>query len=315
MPSEESAIEIRDLVRHFNGVAAVDGLSLEIRRGEMFCLLGPNGAGKSTLIRMLCCLLPPSSGQITILGRDPLQDPLAVRARLGLAPQEIAVYESMSPIENLRFFGKLYGMDEERLEGRIKELLADVRLSDRAHDPVEEYSGGMKRRINIATGMLHDPDILFLDEPTVGLDPQSRADVWDIIRALKAKGKTVILTTHYMDEARELSDRVAIVERGKLVALGTPRELIDAIGAESVVQVDLSGDPQPYAEALLKIEGVVSCRAMERQLHVHVKQGAAHLPAIVKVLADAGAGIRAVQVKEPNLEDVFIHYVGRKLTD
>jgi len=234
----EFAIRTLGLTKEFDGLVAVDGLELAVRQGELFSLLGPNGAGKTTTINMLCCLLPPTRGTAEVLGYDIARQPFEVKSRIGVSPQETALSERLTARENLAFMGRLYGLHGPSLEGRISELLGKMGLLERSREPVSRFSGGMKRRLNLLMALVHDPPLLFLDEPTLGMDPQARHVLWEYIQELKGK-KTILLTTHYMEEAEALSDRVGIIDHGRLVALGSPQELKERYGAASLEEVFL----------------------------------------------------------------------------
>ncbi|MEZ4518872.1 MAG: ABC transporter ATP-binding protein [Chloroflexota bacterium] len=238
------AILIADqLVKKFGDVTAVNGISFSILRGEIFSLLGPNGAGKTTTISMLSCLIEPTSGTAEIAGHRIPHDSLDVRQVIGVVPQEIALYEELSAQQNLQFWGSLYNMRGKELALRVDEVLEQVGLDDRAKDRIKTYSGGMKRRINIAAGLLHKPQLLFMDEPTVGIDPQSRRRILDMILDLRDSGVTILYTTHYMEEAEELSDRVGIIDHGELIALGTQQELIHVVGSQETLRLHLAEEP------------------------------------------------------------------------
>jgi len=243
MTLKESAIVIDNLTKKFEDVTAVDGLSLEVEKGELFGLLGPNGAGKTTTINVLCGLLEPTSGSVSVRGYDVQKEPQKIKKLIGVCTQETAVYPYLTGRENVELFGNLHTMSKEKLRKNTDDLLEKLGLAEDAKRRVGKYSGGMKRRINLIMALVHDPEIAFLDEPTVGMDPQSRHAVWDFIRELKKQGKTVILTTHYMEEAEELCDRVGIIDHGKVIALGSPKELI------------LSNDVNNLEEVFIKLTG------------------------------------------------------------
>ncbi len=232
-----AAIVIHHLTKTFEDITAVDGLSLEVENGELFGLLGPNGAGKTTIINILCGLLEPTSGSVRVRGYDVQKDPQTVKTLIGVCPQETAVYPYLTGRENIEFFGQLHTMSQEALRTNTEMLLDKLGLTEDAHRRVGQYSGGMKRRINLIMALVHDPDIAFLDEPTVAMDPQSRHAVWDFIRELKTQGTTVILTTHYMEEAEALCDRVGIIDKGQVIALGSPEALIRRHGVQDLEEV------------------------------------------------------------------------------
>ena len=243
MTLKESAIVIDNLTKKFEDVTAVDGLSLEVEKGELFGLLGPNGAGKTTTINVLCGLLEPTSGSVSVRGYDVQKEPQKIKKLIGVCTQETAVYPYLTGRENVELFGNLHTMSKEKLRKNTDDLLEKLGLAEDAKRRVGKYSGGMKRRINLIMALVHDPEIAFLDEPTVAMDPQSRHAVWDFIRELKKQGKTVILTTHYMEEAEELCDRVGIIDHGKVIALGSPKELI------------LNNDVNNLEEVFIKLTG------------------------------------------------------------
>lgn len=234
---EREAIVVDNLTKRFEDVTAVDGLSLKIEKGELFGLLGPNGAGKTTTINVLCGLLDPTSGSVRVAGYDVRKESNKVKELIGVSPQETAVYPHLSGRENIELFGNLHAMPKEKLKKNVDELLTELSLSEDAKRRAGKYSGGMMRRINLAMALVHDPEIAFLDEPTVGMDPQSRRAVWDFIKELKKMNKTVLLTTHYMEEAEELCDRVGIIDHGKLIALGAPKQLKEKFKAKNLEEV------------------------------------------------------------------------------
>ena len=324
----------KDLRKTFGDFEAVKGISFSVLRGEIFSLLGPNGAGKTTTINMLSCLLPPTSGTAEIAGHAIPGDTLAVRRAIGVVPQEIALYDALSARQNLEFWGRLYDMRGKELARRIDEVLAQVGLADRAKDKVKTFSGGMKRRINIAAGLLHKPQLLFMDEPTVGIDPQSRRRILDMVRELRDGGMTVLYTTHYMEEAEELSDRVGIIDQGRLIALGTQAELTRVVGEQETLRLHLAeeagvalagvngtaGAPATMSAdgsvALFSgLPGVLRASAVDHQIVVNVADAGAALPAVVGRANTAGLHVRSVDIEQPNLEAVFLHLTGRGLRD
>jgi len=310
-----NAIEVRSLVKRFGEFTAVDHLDLEIPRGQLTSLLGPNGAGKTTTVRILTTLLPPCEGQTEIGGFRLTEQNDRIKPLLGLVPQEIALYETLSARQNLRFFAQLYGFPGAAIDGHVMKLLADVQLDDRANDAVAEFSGGMQRRVNIAAALIHDPDIIFMDEPTVGLDPISRTAVWEIIEDLKSRGKTIVLTTHYMEEAETLSDRVVIVDHGKVIATGTPSELIRQTGVETAFRLTIDGDTAVCVEKLRELPGIIKADGVDGRLTVFSGSGSAQLVDVIQTTLQTGAVVQAVEVMGPNLGAVFLHFTGRELRE
>ncbi len=311
-----SIVEAVGLTKRYPGASApaVDAISFTVNEGEIFGLLGPNGAGKTTLISMLSCLAAPDGGSAQVGGCDLVRDRNAVKRMIGLVPQELALYPSLSAHENLLCFGGLYGLRGAELRANIRRVLAMVGLADRANDRVETLSGGMKRRINIAAGLLHAPRVLFLDEPTVGVDPQSRNFIFDGIEALRRAGMTMLYTTHYMEEAQRLCDRVAIVDQGRVIALDTPKALMDAHGGVVSLVVE-GGDAATAAQTLAGLEGIVRASAADGRILVQSQNPAAILGRVVEVATAAGLQIRAIEILEHNLESVFLDLTGRRLRD
>lgn len=290
----------RDLHKSYGENVAVDGVSLEIRTGEIFGLLGPNGAGKSTTIGMLAGYVRPDSGEAGIQELGPTSH-RKNRRLIGVAPQALALYEELSASENLGFCAKLYGLRGGRLRDRVAWALELAGLSDRAHEPVRAYSGGMKRRLNIACALVHDPAVAFLDEPTVGVDPQSRSYIFETVEKLRDEGLTVVYTTHYMEEAQRLCDRVAIMDHGKVLALDTVDRLVEAYGGDSLVTAELERAPDGFAYEGGELDGTI-LRVQSRQPFQEVAKMAS-LP------------IASLKVDRPDLEAVFIHLTGRRLRD
>ncbi len=314
-------IEIRALKKQYNppdGVLAVKGISFEILRGEIFSLLGPNGAGKTTTISVMSGLLAPTAGDVIIGGHSITREPLACKRLIGVVPQELALYPKLSARQNLSFFGKLYGLGGRALKARVVEVLEFTGLTERADDPVEEYSGGMKRRVNIGVGLLHKPQVLFLDEPTVGIDPQSRRNILDAVKALNAEGMTVLYTTHYMEEAQELSDRVGIMDHGEIIALGTQEELTRMVGEHDTITLSVPQATDAVLERLRALPHVEQCSRADGDdgvITVLAKDGRAVLPEVIRTVNEAGLTLRTVEVREPTLETVFLHLTGRALRD
>jgi ABC-2 type transport system ATP-binding protein len=314
------AIEVQGLHKSFGDLQAVQGVSFTAEQGEIFSLLGPNGAGKTTTISMLCCLLRPDSGDAMVLGRSVTKDPMGVKSVLGVVPQEIALYEDLSARENLVFWGKMYGLRGSELNRRVNEVLDVIGLSDRAGDRVVKFSGGMKRRVNIAVALLHKPKVIFMDEPTVGIDPQSRRNILDNVIELKNQGMTVLYTTHYMEEAQEISDHIAIMDHGVVIASGTQAELVRIVG--EVDRITLSVNPQtPHSAiemilpALQSLAGVQQVNLEDESIALLVVDGHQVLPAIFDSASKNNVRITRADVLEPNLETVFLQLTGRGLRD
>ena len=297
------------------GVLAVDDVSFAIEHGEIFSLLGPNGAGKSTTISMLSCLLRPSGGDALVDGHSVVKDPQAVKALIGVVPQDVAVYPDMTARENLVFWGRMYGLAGADLKTRVDEVLELISLVERQNDRVDKFSGGMKRRVNIGVALLHKPKVLYLDEPTVGIDPQSRRSILDGILALRDQGMTVLYTTHYMAEAQELSDRIGIVDHGKMIALGTHAELVKIVGEEARVDVAVDRALDGMVERWRGLRGVSSASVEEDHAELLVEDANAVLPHLFEEAAAGGSRITSVNVSEPNLELVFLHLTGRALRE
>lgn len=306
-----------NLSKTFNGLTAVNSLSFSIQRGEIFSLLGPNGAGKTTSISMLSTLIAPTGGTAVINGFDIITDATKVRQTIGIVPQEIALYDELTARQNLTFWGRMYDMGGKELDQRIDELLEQVDLTDRAKDRVETYSGGMKRRINIAVGLLHKPQLLFMDEPTVGIDPQSRRRILDMVKELRDDGMTVLYTTHYMEEAEELSDRVGIIDKGELVAIGTQDELTRLIGGQETLRLHFGDNHIANGNAALfaGVDGVLQSASVNDEVILTVTEAAAALPGVVACATRSDLTIRTIDIQEPNLEAVFLHLTGRALRD
>ena len=312
---EPPAITVEGLVRTFDDITAVDDVTFSVRRGEMFGFLGPNGAGKTTTISMMCTLLRPTAGRVVVWGHDAHREPDRVRSSIGIVFQDQSVDEELTGYENMWFHARLYKVDPGLIESRILDLLEMVELTGRRDDQVKTYSGGMKRRLEIARGLLHHPRVLFLDEPTLGLDPQTRRHIWEYIRKLnRQEGVTIFLTTHYMDEADELCDRIAIIDHGRIVAMDSPGRLKASLGGE-VVLLRMPQCTEGCIEALGQVPGVSSVRPQESGLILAVEEGASTIPRILDVARSQGTEVESVMLKMPTLEDVFIRRTGRTLRD
>ena len=310
-----SIVEVRALTKRFDELVAVNDVSFSIEEGEVFGLLGPNGAGKTTTISMVSCLIEPTSGTIVVNGHDSAREPGALKAALGVVPQEIALYPTLTAAENLRFWGSMYGLRGDALKSAVADALELAGLADRAKERVEKYSGGMKRRINIAAGILHKPRVLLMDEPTVGIDPQSRNHILETVKDLNAAGMTVLYTSHYMEEVEYLCDRIAIMDHGVIIAEGTLNELRDVVGGMDVVAVKVAGVTSEVLERVRAIEGVEGVESVEDALEVLTRSSGSIMGRLVSTLESEGAYVTSVSVTEPNLESVFLHLTGKSLRD
>jgi len=309
------AIEVLDLHKSFGETQAVQGVSFEVRQGEIFSLLGPNGAGKTTTISMLSCLLRPDKGDARVMGHSISADGMGVKSVLGVVPQEIALYEDLTARENLTFWGKMYGLRGPALKSRVGEVLEVIGLSDRANERVGKYSGGMKRRVNIGLALLHKPKVIYMDEPTVGIDPQSRRNILDSVVTLKDQGMTVLYTTHYMEEAQELSDHIAIMDHGKMVACGTHDELVKLVGQQTRIDLKVNVPAARVLDPWRRIKGVAHISEEEGQISVLADDSNLVLPQLFEVATQSSARITSVDIREPNLEAVFLHLTGHALRD
>lgn len=350
MGETDTIVRVQDVLKRYETLTAVDHVTFEIRRGEIFGLLGPNGAGKTTTISMLTGLLPPTSGRIEVDGNDARESSIAMRRTLGVVPQELAIYLKLTGHENLEFFGRLYGMADNALDDRIRKMLALVGLTDRANSRADTYSGGMRRRLNLAVGLMHDPQILLLDEPTVGVDPQSRNHIFEGVRKLNQEGLTILYTSHYMEEVEALCDRVGIMDGGKLIACDTVANLIARMGG-AVIEVGV-GDTVISEQLQMMLRGLEHVRELEvsnpvienaRFIPPKVEEPAKGtvdtesfetfgdkvgetvrlrtehpnrvLPALVSALTAANVPLLSLTIKQPNLEDVFLALTGKHLRD
>jgi ABC-2 type transport system ATP-binding protein len=311
-----NAIEVQNITKQFGAFTAVDGISFEVGRGEVFGLLGPNGAGKSTLIRMLTTLVLPTSGTALVDGHDVVHDPNSVRRAIGVIPQAMTSDLELTPNENLLIFARLYSVPRERRKRLIAELLEAVELTAWADKPVKQLSGGMRRRVEIARGLVHEPRIFFLDEPTTGLDPVSRTAVWEMLRRIKTeRDLTVLLTTHYMDEADKLCDRIAIVDHGQLKALDSPMRLKANVPGQNTLDASFSSTPVDWRARLEHLPGVEGVVEDGNIFRLTSNSGPATTMALMAEAAEAGVTVDSLAVQSTSLDDVFVHYTGRQLRD
>jgi ABC-2 type transport system ATP-binding protein len=309
------AIEAHDLRKSFGEFKAVQGVSFSAAAGEVLSLLGPNGAGKSTTISMLSGLIPPTEGDACIMGHSIRREPAAAKASLGVVPQDIALYPDLSARENLEFWGKMYGLRGAPLRRRVDEVLQIIGLAERQKDRVGKFSGGMKRRVNIGVALLHKPAVVIMDEPTVGIDPQSRRHILDNVKSLNREGMTVLYTTHYMEEAAELSHHIAIMDAGRVIASGTHAELIRLVGERARLELRLNVPGETVLEAWRELEGVSQASAQNGAVTVLAEDSNLVLPRLFDAAARLGARVTAVEIQEPNLESVFLQLTGKALRD
>lgn len=309
-------LETEELKKVFKGKTAVEGASLYIDKGESVGLLGPNGAGKSTTISMISTLLKPTSGDVRLNGKSVIKNPAEMRRVLGVVPQEIALYAELSAYENLKFFGRIYGLTGKPLESAIQKALELVGLKERQKEIVKTYSGGMKRRINIAAAMMHEPEVIIMDEPTVGIDPQSRSHILEMVRKLnKEKGLTVLYTSHYMEEVERLCDRVYIMDHGKIIASGTKDELKSILSSEETVLIELDRPYPEFFKELQSLDTIKQASETEKGIKLILPKGSRVLGKIFQASERHQVQIINVNVQTPSLEDVFLHLTGRKLRD
>jgi ABC-2 type transport system ATP-binding protein len=318
-----NAIETRDLCKSFGDLQAVQGVTFAADQGEVLSLLGPNGAGKSTTISMLAGLLEPTAGDAAIMGHSVRTDSLAAKAALGVVPQDVALYLDLSARENLTFWGKMYGLRGTGLKERVDEVLGVIGLADRQQDRVGTFSGGMKRRVNIGVALLHKPAVIIMDEPTVGIDPQSRRHILDNVKQLNREGMTVLYTTHYMEEAAELSHHIAIMDQGRVIAYGTHAVLIKMVGEQTRLDLVVSVEAETVIPTWKQVEGVTQASKVDGEappvgtgkVAVLVDDSNLVLPRLFEATTGLGARIISVDIKEPNLETVFLHLTGKALRD
>jgi ABC-2 type transport system ATP-binding protein len=309
-------IEVENLTKRFGDFVAVDSLSFNVGHGEVFGLLGPNGAGKSTLIRMMTTLVPPTSGKVLINGFDVVRSPNDVRQSIGVIPQAMTSDLDLTAWENMSIFAKFYGLPREERRKTIKELLEAVDLTQWADKPLKMFSGGMRRRLEIARGLVHHPKIFFLDEPTTGLDPVSRVAVWEMLSRLKReRDLTILLTTHYMDEADKLCDRIAIVDHGKLVALDSPLKLKASVPGKNIMEVSFANPPPDWQTLLRNLPDVADVKAVDNVYRLSSDNGPRTTVEVMDAARKAGVEVTSLSVQSTSLDDVFVHYTGHQLRD
>ncbi|HPV85450.1 MAG TPA: ABC transporter ATP-binding protein [Sedimentibacter sp.] len=308
-------LKVENLYKNYGNIRAVDGISFEVKRGEVFGLLGPNGAGKSTTISIISTLIPPTRGEIIFEGESILKNPKNIRQKLGVVPQDIALYPTLSGYENLRFWGNLYGLKGQELKQRINETADIIGLHERLKDKVEKYSGGMKRRLNIGAALLHMPDLLIMDEPTVGIDPQSRSHILDTVLKLNDRGITIIYTTHYMEEAENLCSRICIMDEGKIIASGTQQELVELVKEKTQINIKLDSINESIIDGLKNIPGIIDAKIDEDIIILYGENGDILLAQIIAKVSEHKNRIQSIDVKKPNLEAVFLHLTGKALRD
>lgn len=311
----EKAIQIQNLQKCFDEFVAVKRVAFEVQQGEIFSLLGPNGAGKSTTISMLSCLLQPSAGDACVMGHSIVRESQAVKKAIGVVPQDIALYGDLSARENLSFWGRMYGLRGSALAKRVDEVLEIIGLVERQKDRIDKFSGGMKRRVNIGAALMHKPAVIIMDEPTVGIDPQSRRHILDNIKELNSHGMTVLYTTHYMEEAQELSDHIAIMDQGEVIACGTHNELVKMVGELDRINLTINSDSEKVIADWQATEGVHRVSAEDGHLTILAEDSNIILPHLFESATRAKVRITSVEIQEPNLEAVFLHLTGKALRE
>jgi ABC-2 type transport system ATP-binding protein len=316
----EAMLFVEELVKQYGDFTAVQDVSFQASRGTIFGLLGPNGAGKSTTINCISGLLDPTSGQIRVAGHDTRKASRAARQALGVVPQELALYEDLPAVDNLRFWGRAYGLTGSELEARVQEVLNTIGLGDRAGELPKKFSGGMKRRLNFGCGIVHEPPVMLLDEPTVGVDPQSRERLFELVEAERDRGTCVLYTTHYMEEAERLCDSLAIIDHGKLIAQGTVAELSAGLGARDILQLSGAFPEGPTDRAVQELadRGIPDLELIGREaasLTLTLSSASQHLPAIFQALSSAGASVSETSLRSPNLETLFLLLTGKELRE
>jgi len=308
-------LKVENLFKSFGSINAVDGISFEVKRGEVFGLLGPNGAGKSTTISIISTLLPPTNGEILFEGESIFKNSKNLRQKLGIVPQDVALYPTLTGYENLRFWGNLYGIKGGSLKKRINEVAEIIGLNGRLKDKVDKYSGGMKRRLNIGAALLHEPELLIMDEPTVGIDPQSRSHILDTVLKLNTQGMTIIYTTHYMEEAEELCSRICVMDEGKIIASGTKQELVELVKEKTQINIKLDNISDNMIQIFKEIPGVFDAAIHEDTVSLFGENGDMLLADIVSKVSEKDCKIQSIDIQKPNLEAVFLHLTGKALRD
>lgn len=308
-------LKVENLEKNFKDVKAVDDITFEVKKGEIFGLLGPNGAGKSTTISIISTLLNSTAGKVYYDGEDISKNPKAIQKKMGVVPQEIALYPTLKGYENLRFWGNLYGLSGSELKKRIEEVADIVGLKDKLKTRVDKYSGGMKRRLNIAAALLHEPEILIMDEPTVGIDPQSRNHILDTVLELNKKGMTIIYTSHYMEEVEYLCTRISIMDKGKIIAAGTKDELVNIIKGHKKIELTFDSISSDLIDRLRRIEEIEDIDSRDNIVILTMKNGDMAFKDILDKVMETESSILSIDIKKPNLESVFLHLTGRALRD
>ncbi len=312
---KQEAIQVQNLKKHYGEFTAVNGVTFEVEQGEIFSLLGPNGAGKSTTISMLSCLLQPTAGDACVMGHSVVKEAQAVKSMIGVVPQDIALYGDLSARENLTFWGRMYGLAGKDLARRVDEVLEIIGLVERQKDRVDKFSGGMKRRVNIGAALMHKPAVIIMDEPTVGIDPQSRRHILDNIKELNGHGMTVLYTTHYMEEAQELSSHIAIMDQGEIIACGSHTELVKIVGELDRIDLAINAEGDKVITAWESTPGVHRVFREDGHLTVLAEDSNQILPHLFESATQAGVRITSVDIQEPNLEAVFLHLTGKALRE
>jgi len=308
-------LEINNLKKYFNNTKAVDNISFKVEKGDILGLLGPNGAGKSTTISIISTLLKADEGSVLYKGLDIEKEPKKIQKELGFVPQEIALYPSLSGYDNLKFWGKVYGLKGDKLKEKIEEVSQIIGIDKRLKDKVEEYSGGMKRRLNIGSALLHNPEIIILDEPTVGIDPQSRNHILDAVKEINKKGSTIIYTSHYMEEVEYLCDKICIMDEGKIIAQGTKEELIQSVSAEEKIILQVENINDKMIEEIKKISYVNKAACVKKEIEVQKKGNNVDYSEILEAVSKNGGHLMSMDIKKPDLEFVFLALTGRALRD